>query len=78
MTTALLLSYRPFFDPLPVGSGLAWTLALFLPLILLVSVAYKAIKLQNLAHVPPQAARLAVQIVLFMGGAALLLALITR
>lgn len=71
----LLLAYRPFIDPLPVGPGLLWTLALFLPLVAGVSVAYKAIKLENLAHVPGQSLRLAVQIVLFMAGAAALIAL---
>ncbi len=75
---ALLLAYRPFTDPLPVGSGLAWTLALFLPLVLGVAVAYKTIKLDNLAHVPGQAMRLAVQIVVFMAASAALITLFTR
>ena len=75
---ALLLAYRPFIDPLPVGPGIAWTLALFLPLVAGVAAAYKAIKLENLAHVPGQALRLALQIVLFMAAAAGLLALLTR
>lgn len=75
---ALLLAYRPFTDPLPVGSGLAWTLGLFLPLVLGVAVAYKTIKLDNLAHVPGQALRLAVQITVFIVSAAALLIFLTR
>jgi len=75
---ALLLAYRPFIDPLPVGPGPAWTLALFLPLVVAVAVAYKAIKLDRLAHVPGQALRLALQIILFMAAAAGLLVLLTR
>lgn len=74
----LLLAYRPFIDPLPVGPGLAWTFALFLPLVAGVAVAYKAIKLENLAHVPGQALRLSFQIALFMIVVAGLLALLTR
>ncbi len=72
--TAGLLAHQLFIDPLPVGPGLAWTLALFLPLVAGVAVAYKTIKLTNLAHVPGQALRLFIQITLFMAAAAFLLA----
>ena len=75
---SVLLAYRPFLDPLPVGGGPTWTLGLFLPLVLLIAFAYKTIKLNYLPDVPKQALRLALQISVFMAGAALLLSLITR
>ncbi|MEE9403757.1 MAG: hypothetical protein V3V20_02585 [Algisphaera sp.] len=78
MIPAALLAYRPFFDPLPVDSTSVWPLALFLPLVILVAVAYKTIKLEHMAHVPGQAARLAVQIVLFIVGSAALLWIAAR
>ena len=63
------LAYRPFIDPLPIGNSTGWAL-LFLPLVLLVSIAYKSIKLRDLRQLPRQAARLALQIILFMALAA--------
>ena len=70
MSDGWLLAYRPFLDPLPAGEGLLWTLGFFLPLVVLVSVAYKTIKLDRLEQVPRQSVRLVVQIVVFMVGAA--------
>ena len=72
----LLLTYRPFIDPLPIGNSPWWWL-LLIPLVLLVSVAYKTIKLRSLRHLPKQSATLALQIVLFMAAAAAGLWLLT-
>lgn len=72
----MMLGYRPFLDPLPMsGSGL-WLL-LLVPLVILVAVAYKTIKLADLRDLPRQAAVLAAQIFLFMAAAAALLWFIT-
>ncbi|MEM1107812.1 MAG: hypothetical protein AAGH99_03890 [Planctomycetota bacterium] len=72
----LLLAYRPFIDPLPIGNSTAWVW-LFVPLILLVSVAYKTIKLRDLNELPRAAAILAAQIFVFMGFAAAALWVLT-
>ena len=66
--------YRPFLDPLPWDGAWLW---LMLPLVLAISIVYKAIKVDNLAHVPRQALFLAAQIVVFMVLAAAALWLIT-
>ena len=71
------LAYRPFVDPLPIGNSPWWAL-LFFPLVVLVSVAYKTIKVRDLAQMPGQAVRLAVQIVVFMGLSAAALWALTR
>ncbi|MBB6429984.1 hypothetical protein [Algisphaera agarilytica] len=65
----LLLAFRPFIDPLPIGNSSAWV-ALFIPLVILVSVAYKTIKLRDLRELPRKSAILALQIFIFMGAAA--------
>ena len=70
--TALLptiLAYRPFLDPLPIGNSAAWVW-LLVPLVVLVSVAYKTIKLHDLQELPKKSAILALQIFIFMGLAA--------
>jgi len=64
-----LLAYRPFIDPLPIGNSPFWGL-LFVPLVVLVAVAYKTIKLRDLAQLPRQAVVLSLQIFIFMGLAA--------
>lgn len=72
----LLLAYRPFIDPLPIGNSAGWVW-LFLPLVILVSVAYKTIKLSDLSELPRKSAVLAAQIFIFMGFAAGALWIIT-
>lgn len=57
-----LLAYRPFLDPLPVQSY--WLL--LPPLVIVIAIVYKTIKLDDLARLPRQAAVLAAQIVAFM------------
>ncbi|MEO1235215.1 MAG: hypothetical protein AAFX76_00345 [Planctomycetota bacterium] len=73
----IALAYRPFLDPLPIGNSPAWTL-LFIPLVVLVSIAFKTIKLRDLNKLPRQAATLSIQIFVFMGATAALLWLLTR
>lgn len=68
-TMMLLLAYRPFIDPLPIGSSNGWVL-LFFPLVIFVSIAYKSIKLRDLRELPRQAGVLALQIFFFMAVAA--------
>ncbi|MEM1447104.1 MAG: hypothetical protein AAGF84_13680 [Planctomycetota bacterium] len=64
-----ILAYRPFLDPLPIGNSAAWVW-LLVPLVVLVSVAYKTIKLHDLQELPKKSAILALQIFIFMGLAA--------
>ncbi|MEM8737820.1 MAG: hypothetical protein AAGG38_04990 [Planctomycetota bacterium] len=71
-----VLAYRMFVDPLPIGNSPAWGL-LLIPLVVLVSVAFKTIKLRDLRKLPRQAATLSVQIFVFMGLAAAVLWLVT-
>ncbi len=48
MDPALTLAYRPFLDPLSLGP---WWWAFLLPLALLISVAYKAVRMHELEAV---------------------------
>ena len=70
-----LLAYSPLREPIPVDR---FWLLLLLPLILVISVVYKTIKIDDLSKLPRQAATLAVQIVAFMILAAAALWLITE
>ena len=69
------LAYRPILDPMPVDGH--WVLLLF-PLVLAISVVIKAIRLDDLTKLPRQAVVLAVQIVVFMVLAALVLWALTE
>ncbi len=71
------LAYTPFIDPLPYHGTAGWLL-LFIPLVLLVSTAYKTIKLDDLSRLPREVVKLATQITVFMGLAALALWLVTE
>lgn len=62
-----ILAYTPFVTPLPVWD---YWMALLLPLIVLFSVGYKAIKCGTMAEVPRETAQIAVLIVLGMIAAA--------
>lgn len=57
------LGYIPFLDPLPVDP---YWLVLMLPLVVLVSVVYKALRLDDLSRLPQSAAWMSLQIVAFM------------
>jgi hypothetical protein len=72
MLPLLHVAYRPFIDPIPYTGTVGWLL-LFLPLIVLIAVAYKTIKLRDLSQLPREVVKLTLQIVIFMGAAAVAL-----
>ncbi len=57
------LQYVPFRDPINVDRIWIW---LLIPLALLVSVVYKAIKLEHIRQLPRQALIMFAQIIIFM------------
>lgn len=69
------LALNLFYQPLPLDS---YWLPLLLPLVLAISVVYKAIKLEDLQRLPRQAVLLSAQIITFMILAAATLWLITE
>ena len=69
------LAFKLFYQPLPLDS---YWLPLLLPLVLAISVVYKAIKLEDLRRLPRQAVLLSAQIITFMVLAAATLWLITE
>lgn len=69
------LAFRPLFEPLDVD---AFWIFLLLPLVVVISVVYKAIKIDDLADLPRQTAVLALQIVVFMLLAAATLWMVTE
>ena len=69
------LAYRPFLDPIELDT---WWLLLMPPLIIAVSVVYKAIKLREMEQVGRQALFLSIQIFVFMVLAAGVLWLLTE
>ena len=70
------LAYRPFIDPLPIGNSPAWSL-LCVPLVVLVALAYKTIKLRRLDGLPRYTAVLCLQILVFFIAAAAVLWVLT-
>ena len=50
----LTLAWRPVLDPIALGTGLAPTLLTLIPLVLVISVVYKALKLDDLRKLPWQ------------------------
>jgi hypothetical protein len=56
-------AWRPFLDPIAVDD---YWLVLLLPLVFVVALVYKAIKLDDLSHLPRQSMHLGGQIVVFM------------
>ncbi len=61
--TQLLLAWRPFLDPMNLH---AWWWAFLLPLSIGVSVAYKAVRVDDLKDWPRQVAVMTAQIILGM------------
>ena len=59
----VMLAYRPLLDPLPIDRHWPW---LLLPIAALIALAYKAIKLEDLAELPRQATIMTVQIIVGM------------
>jgi hypothetical protein len=71
----MLAEYRPFVDPLPIYSYWYW---LLLPLCLLFSVVYKAVKCETMSQVPKAALAITFWILLGMAAAAATLAVIVK
>ncbi len=69
------LAYRPFLDPLNLDRP--W-LVLSVPMVLAVAVVYKAIKLEDLSHLPRHALGMAAQVLILMAVAAGLLWALTE
>jgi len=67
--------WRPFLDPLPLEE---YFMLFLLPLIVVIAVVYKTIKLEDLSLLPRAAGILTVQIVVFMALAAVALWLVTE
>lgn len=57
------LAYRPFLDPIAIDD---YWLLLLLPLVFVIALVYKTIKLDDLTHLMRHAFYLAGQIVVFM------------
>jgi hypothetical protein len=70
-----LLAYRPFLDPMPIYN---WWYALLIPLCLLFSIVYKAVKCESVADVPKAALSITLWIVVAMAAAGAALALLDR
>ncbi len=67
--------WRPFLDPLPLDSHY---LLFLIPLVVVIAVVYKTIKLDDLSALPKAALVLSIQIITFMALAAIALWLITE
>ena len=63
----LILSYRPFLEPLPLDDYWMW---LLIPLVFGICVVYKTIKEPDLRRVPRRALGLTAQVLVFMALAA--------
>jgi hypothetical protein len=59
----ITLAWRPLLDPMPIDAYWLW---LAIPMVVAVTVVYKAIKLDDLSQLPRQAASLAVQFIVLM------------
>lgn len=69
------LAWRPLLDPLPLDS---YFLLFLVPLIAVIAVVYKTIKLEDLSRLPRSAAKLTLQILVFMVLAAAALWMLTE
>jgi len=70
-----LLAYTPFIDPLPLHD---WWLALLGPLVVVIAMVYKTLKLPSLERLWFEVARLSVLIIAAMAAAAVVLYYITE
>jgi len=70
-----LLAWVPLLQPLPLDDQ--WLL-LLLPLIIAISFVYKALRMDNLKHLPQQATYMCVQIIIFLIASAAILWAVTR
>lgn len=72
---SMLLAWRPFLDPLPLHGHWMW---LLLPLVVAMAIVYKAIRVDDLSHLPRQVAVLVGQILIVLAALAAVLWLITE
>lgn len=70
-----VLAWRPFLDPLPLELYWLW---LAIPLVALISIAYKAIRLDDLRQLPKHVVRMTAEILLLLTVAAVALWLVTE
>jgi hypothetical protein len=75
LSLPIVLAWRPLLDPMPIDAYWLWLLA---PMVVAVAVIYKAIKIDDLAQLPRQAASLAIQFVVLMALAAAALWLLSE
>ncbi len=76
MAMSHLLAFTPLYDPLPAlypGMSDQW-LWMVLPLVIAISVVYKATRLERLKDLPRDAAIMSAQMLLVMAFAAVILA----
>jgi membrane protein YdbS with pleckstrin-like domain len=71
----LAQTYRPFYTPLPIYDYWYW---LLLPLCLLFSIVYKAVKCESVKQVPRQALSITIWILLGMAAAAAVLTILVK
>jgi len=60
-------AWTPFLHPLSLGE---WWPVLLLPMVFAIATVYKTLKLEDLSHLPRDAALLSLQIIAFMAVAA--------
>lgn len=70
-----LLAWRPFLDPIHLEGYWMW---LIVPLVVAITIVYKAIKLEDLSYLPREVAKLSAQIIAFMFLTAALLWLVVE
>jgi len=70
-----LVGYTPFLDPMPIHDWWFW---LLLPLCLLFSIVYKAVKCESVKQVPKAALSIALFILAGMAAAAVVLTIIVK
>ena len=80
MLDAVLATYRPLLDPLPIWRlpVQLWTPVMLIPLTVAIAVVYKSIKCSRMNKVPRQSAALTGWILLFMLCAAIVLWVVVR
>jgi hypothetical protein len=75
MTWCLLANYTPFIDPMPIHDWWFW---LLVPLCLLFSIVYKAVKCESVRQVPREALSITLVILVGMAAAAVVLTVVVK
>jgi hypothetical protein len=75
MSLFSLLAYTPLLDPLPIHNWWFW---LLLPLCLLFSIVYKAVKCDSVRQIPKEALSITLFILAGMAAAAVVLTVIVK